>query len=326
MVRQVSPLNDWRAMQALRVWMERERPDVVHTHSSKAGILGRMAAKRAGVPIIVHTVHGMSFNRTQKAWMRRAYRDLEAHCARFTDKIVTVADAMADQTVEAEVAPREKCVTIYSGMETERFDPALYDRAAIRRGLGIPADAVVVASVARMFVNKGYEQLIAAMPKIAEQVPNVQFLWIGDGPDRTRYMEQVRAMGLAERVHLTGLVRPETVPEMLSAADILAHASQWEGLPRVVVQGLLLEKPAVAFDVDGTPEVVIPDRTGVLVKLNDIDGLAAGVVRLASDDRLRAELGRQGREFCLERFDWRRMVDQIDGVYRELASKKGGRQ
>ena len=322
MLRQVNPLSDLRALRALRAWFERERPDIVHTHSSKAGILGRIAARRAGVPLILHTVHGMSFNRTQKPWTQRAYRDLERYCAKSTDKIITVADAMIDQMVQAGVAPRAKCVTIYSGMEMERFDPALYDRQAIRARLGIPQDAVVVATVARMFANKGYEQLLAAAPRIVRQAPAVHFLWIGDGPHRERYLQDVSQEGLGDRVRLTGLVSPEQVPELLAAADLLAHASQWEGLPRVAVQSLLLEKPVVAFDVDGTREVVITDRTGVLVPLNDIDALASGIADLASRDWLRQRLGRQGRQLCLERFDWHTMVEQIEQVYRDLASHK----
>ena len=323
MVRQVSPLSDLRALRALRAWFERERPDIVHTHSSKAGILGRIAARRAGVPLILHTVHGMSFNRTQKPWIQRAYRDLERYCARFTDKIITVADAMADQTVDAGVAPRDRCVTIYSGMETDRFDPALYDRQAIRAGLGIPAEAVVVATVARMFTNKGYEQLLAAAPRIVREASAVHFLWIGDGPHREQYLEQVSRQGLKDRVHLTGLVSPEQVPQFLAAGDLLAHASQWEGLPRVAVQALLLEKPVVAFDVDGTREVVIPDRTGVLVPLNDIDRLARGIADLASKDWLRRRLGQQGRQLCLKRFDWHTMVERIEQVYRSEKDRAG---
>ncbi len=319
MVRQVAPLDDWRALRQMRAWLERERPQIVHTHSSKAGVLGRIAARRAGVPIILHTIHGMSFNRTQRPWIRRAYRDLERYCARFTDRIITVADAMIDQSVDAGVAPREKFTTIYSGMEVDRFDPAGYDRAAVRARYGIPESAVVVAAVARMFTNKGYEQLIPAMPKIVVAAPEVHFLWIGDGPHREGYLREVARLGLQDRVHLTGLVPPEQVAECLSAADLLAHASQWEGLPRVVVQALLLEKPAVAFDVDGTPEVVITDETGVLVPLNDIDALAAGVATLAVDEPLRRRLGSQGRRLCLERFDWRTMVTRIEEVYRELA-------
>lgn len=322
MLRQVRPLNDWRAMRAMQAWMERERPHIVHTHSSKAGILGRIAAMRARVPIIIHGIHGMSFNRTQRPLIRRVYRDLEAYCATFTDKIITVADAMIEQTVAARVAPRSKCVTIYSGMEMEHFDPARYDRRAIREQLSIPQEAVVVATVARMFTNKGYEQLIPAMAKIVAQGSNVRFLWIGDGPHRENYLQQVTRMGLRDRVYLTGLVAPEKVAQWLSAADILAHASQWEGLPRVVVQGLLLEKPAVAFDVDGTGEVVITDRTGVLATLNDIDALASGITRLAKDEPLRTTLGRQGRQLCMERFDWHTMVERTEAVYRETAGAK----
>jgi glycosyltransferase involved in cell wall biosynthesis len=129
-------------------------------------------------------------------------------------------------------------------------------------------------------------------------------------------------MRLRERVHLTGLVPPEQVAEWLTAADILVHASQWEGLPRVVVQALLLGKPAVAFDVDGTPEVVLDGRTGALVRLNDIEELAKAVAWLASDANLRRQLGEQGRALCLERFDWHTMVEQTEAVYRELARGK----
>jgi len=323
MLRQVSPVHDWRAVRAMQAWLERERPAVVHTHSSKAGILGRVAARRSGVPIIIHTVHGMSFNRTQNGLVRRVYRNLERYCAKFTDKIITVADAMIDQTVAAGVAPRDKCVTIYSGMEVDRFDPALYDRAAIRARYGVPGDAVVIGTVARMFANKGYEQLILAMPSITRQAGRAHFLWVGDGPHREQYLRQLSRMGLRDRVHLTGLVPPEKVAECLSAVDILVHASQWEGLPRVVVQALLLEKPVVAFDVDGTPEVVLDGRTGVLVKLNDIEGLAGGAVRLTLDDALRARLGREGRQLCRARFDRHTMVGRIEGLYRDLARQKG---
>jgi len=323
LVREIHPAKDWQATKALRDWLAAECPDIVHTHSSKAGILGRIAAREAGVSIIIHTIHGMSFNRTQKPWVRWAFRNAEAYCGRFTDKIITVADAMIDQTVAAGVAPREKCVTIYSGMEVDLFDPARYDREAVREALGIPPGVVVAATVARMFPNKGYEPLIQAMPLIVQQAEGVHFLWIGDGPQREAYLQEVGRLGLRDRVHLTGLVEPERVPEFLAAADIVVHPSQWEGLPRVVVQGLLLERPAVAFAVDGTPEVVLEGQTGIPVELNDVRALAAGVVRLAEDASLRARLGRAGRQMCLHRFDWRVMTEQIEQVYLELAREKG---
>jgi len=323
LVREISPPKDLAALRAIRRWLERHRPDIVHTHSSKAGILGRIAARQAGVPIIVHTIHGMSFNRTQRLPIRWAFRCAEAYCARFTDRLIAVADAMIEQTVRAGVADRSRCITIYSGMEVEKFDPSLYDAQAVRRQLGIPPDAVVVVTVARMFRNKGYEQLIPAMGLAVRQEPNLHFLWVGDGPFRDEYLEQARLLGVAERVHLTGLVRPEEVPKYLAAADILAHASQWEGLPRVVVQGLLMGKPAVAFAVDGTPEVVLDGQTGLLVPLNDVQALADGIVRLGRDASLRERLGAAGRQLCLERFDWRVMVQRIEQVYLELAAAKG---
>ncbi len=321
LVRQINPWLDARAERDLCYEYARLQPDVVHTHSSKAGILGRRAARRARVPHIVHTIHGMSFNRTQPWLTRRLYAWLERGCARYTDAIVTVADAMIEQSVAAGVCGRGRMQTIYSGMEIEPFTPTRYDRAAVRAAWGVQPDDVVIGTVARLFRKKGYEQLLPIMSLVAERVPQARFVWVGDGAQRSEYEAELSRRGLRERTTLTGLAPPEEVPRLLAGFDIVAHTSQWEGLPRVVVQGLLMQTPAVAFAIDGTPEVVRDGVTGRLIGLGDEHGFAGALVELSGDGALRARLGAAGREWCRERFDIRRMVDELERLYQRLGAR-----
>jgi glycosyltransferase involved in cell wall biosynthesis len=318
LIRAVNPWMDFRARRYLCMEFRRLKPDVVHTHSSKAGIVGRFAAHDARVPIVVHTIHGMSFNRTQPWYTRRLYVALERWAARRSHAIVTVADAMIAQSVAAGIAPRERLHTVYSGMEVEQFTPTKCDRAAIRRQWGAADDDVVVGACARLFRRKGYEQLIPVMAAAARRTPRLRFVWIGDGAQRAEYEADLTRLGLRDRTTLTGLVPPADVPRLLAGFDILAHTSQWEGLPRVVAQALLMQVPAVAFDIDGTPEVVIDGRTGRLVRLNDERAVVDALCELAAAPDLRRQMGRAGRELCRERFDWRNMVDQLEALYERL--------
>ncbi len=318
LIRAVNPWYDARARRYLEMEFRDRRPDVVHTHSSKAGILGRFAARHARVPIVVHTIHGMSFNRTQPWPVRKLYAWLEWMAARRSDAIVTVADAMIEQSVAAGICRREKMKTIYSGMEVGDFTPTAYDREAVRQSWGVGGDEIVVGTIARLFRRKGYEQLLPIMAAAAKREPRLRFVWGGDGAHRLEYEAQLARLGLRESTTLTGLVPPEEIPELLAGFDILAHTSQWEGLPRGVVQALLMRVPVVAFDVDGTPEVVREGQTGRLVKLNDLDGFVDALLALANDPDGRQRMGATGRAYCLERFDWHRMVAALEELYQQL--------
>jgi glycosyltransferase involved in cell wall biosynthesis len=208
--------------------------------------------------------------------------------------------------------------TIYSGMEVDQFTPTRYDRGAVRQEWGATEDDVVVGTCARLFRRKGYEQLIPIMAAAAKRNPRLRFVWIGDGAQRADYEAELKQLGLRDRTTLTGLVPPAEVPRLLAGFDILAHTSQWEGLPRVVAQALLLQVPAVAFDIDGTPEVVFDHETGRLIPLNDEPAFVDALCALADDSDLRTRLGRAGRERCRERFDRRVMVEQLDNLYGKL--------
>lgn len=325
LVRPLQPIADLRALFSLKSMFETIGPDIVHTHSSKAGVLGRIAAREARVPHVVHTIHGMSFNRTQGRLTRKAYALAERYCGDFSDALVCVADAMAEQALAANIATPEQYVTIRSGMETGAFDPAIHDSAKLRAELGIAADAIVAGTVARLFANKGYEQLIDVMEISSRREPRLRFLWIGDGDGRAGYEAELTRRGLRERVTITGLIPPAAMPRMLSTIDLLAHTSQWEGLPRAVVQAMLMEKPAVSFAIDGAPEVILPGQTGELVRLGDLERFAAAIVGLANDPQRRAAYGRLGRANCLREFDHRLMVDRLEALYLRLAEGKSER-
>ena len=239
LIRAINPWLDCRARRLLAMEFNRLRPDIVHTHSSKAGILARFAARDARVPVVVHTIHGMSFNRTQPALVRRAYAWAELLAARRSHAIVTVANAMIEQSVAARICRRDKMLTIYSGMEVERFTPRPELRQAARAAWGVSDEQVVVGTIARLFRRKGYEQLLPIMADAAGREPRLHFVWVGDGAQRREYEAELERLGLRKRTTLVGLVPPQRVPELIAGFDVLAHTSQWEGLPRAVVQALL---------------------------------------------------------------------------------------
>ncbi len=320
LVRPVNPWLDARALRGLVRRFEELRPDVVHTHSSKAGVLGRVAADIADVPIIVHTIHGMSFNRTQRRLTQAAYAAAERYCAKKCHAIVTVADAMTRQALTAGVGRPDQYETIRSGIVTQDFDPAAQDPEKTRADWGVGPNDLLVGTVARLFVNKGYEQLMEIMSLAVRVEPRLRFVWIGDGADRARYEAELTRRGLKNRVIITGLLPPSEMPRVLAAIDVLAHTSQWEGLPRAVVQAMLMKKPAVSFEIDGAPEVVSPGETGELIALGDHSGFAEAIVRLARDPMLRCAYGEAGRARCEREFDHRVMVDRLDALYRRLAA------
>jgi len=322
--RPIHPWQDLLSYLAIRRILQRFQPDVVHTHSAKAGLLGRTAAWSLQVPAIVHTVHGAPFHPYQAALARGFFRACERWAARRCHRLVCVAQALADQLVASGVAPREKCLTVYSGMEVEPFLEADKFRAEYRGRLGWGPEQIVVGKIARLFYLKGHEYLLAAAPKILAQTPQVRFLLIGDGILRPKIEQQIRQAGLEEYFRLLGLVRPEEIPRWIAAMDILVHVSLREGLARALPQALLVGRPVVSFDIDGAREVVLPDKTGYLVRPKDADGLAEAVVRLVGDPQLRCQLAEEGRRRCGEMFPHQRMTAQLRALYLELLQEAKG--
>jgi len=315
--RNMSLLADWRAYRQLAEHFRAVPYDVVHTHSSKAGILGRVAARKAGVPVVVHTVHGQAFHRYEKPWKNRLYIAAETMAAKRSDRIFAVCQAMIDQCVEAGVAPASLYEVVYSGMELEPYLEATPD-PALRASLGIPEGAPVVGKIARLFELKGYDHLLTAMPTIAAAVPEVRFLIVGDGLLRGWLEAEVAKLGLTEQVVFTGLVAPATIPQYTALMDVLVHLSLREGLPRTVIQALATAKPAVGFALDGTPEAILDGQTGIICPPEDAAAVAAATIRLLQDEPLRHRLGDAGRAHARAHWDWHLMVDQLEAAYSTL--------
>jgi glycosyltransferase involved in cell wall biosynthesis len=319
--RSIDPKADRAAYRRLIEELSKRKPHVVHTHSSKAAILGRTAAWKLRVPAVVHTIHGLPFHPSERWWKNRLYIFAERWAAKRCHKIITVADAMIDQAVAAGIAPREKFVTIPSGMEVEPFLNPPREPSDVRKELGIAQDAVVVAKVARLFEFKGHDDILDVAPDLLATRPNVRLLFIGGGVWRDRLEAKVRSLGLADRVIFTGLVPSSRIPELLHASDIVVHASYREGLARVLPQALISGKPVVSYDVDGAREVVLPNQTGFLAPLADKQKLAEGLATLLDQPELRIQFGKTGREMFTDRFRHERMTEAVRGVYKEVLEK-----
>jgi glycosyltransferase involved in cell wall biosynthesis len=322
LVRAVRPTTDARAYRKLRSAIRRLRPDVVHTHSSKAGILARAAAWQERVPAVVHTIHGLPFGPFETPARNRLYVALERWASRRCHAIVSVCDAMTEQALAAGVGRPEQYQTIYSGMEVEAFLNPTRSREDVRRELGLADDEVAFGTVARLFERKGHDDLLAAAPGVLEANPKVRFVFIGDGILRDRLKADAARLGVEGAVRFTGLVRPERIPELLGAIDAVVHPSLREGLARVLPQALLAGRPVISYDVDGAREVVVPE-TGILLPPRSISGLTAAILRLASDPNLRDALGREGRRRFADQFRHETMTDQLRSLYERLLAASG---
>ncbi|EMI27646.1 glycosyltransferase family 4 protein [Rhodopirellula europaea] len=324
--RAIHPVHDWNASRDLRRTLLDFDPDVVHTHSAKGGLLGRhvgwgltrtSTGKR---PVVVHTVHGAPFHEYQSKMAHDFFVRCERWAASRCHKLISVADAMTDLMVDAGVAPREKFVTIHSGMNVDPFVHAVDHREAVRQKYGLRDEHVVVGKIARLFHLKGHADLVPAAKLVADRHPNVRFLLVGDGILRAELEQQIESLGLKEHFIFTGLVPPTEVPAMIGAMDILVHASYREGLARALPQALIAGRPAISYDIDGAREVVIDDRTGYLVGAGQVAELADRMIRLVGDQELRQRMGREGQSRFTDLFRHETMTRRIRELYADLIS------
>jgi glycosyltransferase involved in cell wall biosynthesis len=306
LVRPIAPWWDAAAFTRLRGLFESGHPDIVHTHSSKAGILGRAAAWSAKVPVVLHTNHGLPFYEGQAIAAQAMYWTLEKAASFVTDAVVCVGQEMRRKSIAARLGAPERFEIVYSGIETDRF----LEAAECRACLNIPGDVPVLGIVSRMARHKGHRYLVEAAP------PGVHLLFVGDGEEREAIEREVEKRGLPAT--FAGHVPPEAVPDLIASMDVLVHPSVWEGLPRAAVQGLLVGRPVVAFDCDGAREVVIDGVTGRLVPPRSVEGLSAALRELLSRPDRGRSLGMAAREELVRRFDWRAVGEQLAAIYARL--------
>lgn len=341
LVREVSPAQDFTALRRLTALFRKERPQVVHTHTSKAGILGRVAARRAKVPVVVHTPHGHVFHSYEGGLKTRLFVHAERACAGMADRLVALTENERREHLELGVGAPEDWVTVHSGVDFAPFEAARGTGAGVRAELAIPQDAVVIGTVGRLVPIKGQSVLIDAFARLAAQYSGLHLLLVGDGELHGELVSQARTCGLrvADRcsgtlrehgpgvgeargtVHFAGLRRD--VPRYMAAMDVFTLPSLNEGMGRVLLEAMAMELPCVASRVSGIPDVVDDGVTGTLVPVRDPAALAAAVGALVAAPERARMLGRAGRRKAVPDWGARRMVEKLEGLYCELLSAKG---
>ena len=321
MIRELNPLTDFKAYLDLKKYFKENKFDVVHTHASKAGIIGRAAAWAVGIPAVIHTVHGPAFHRYEKPWKNNIYIAAEKFAAKRCHKIVCVADAMTKQFLEAGISKPEMFRTVYSGMNLEDY-LTLKGESALREELGIPQDAILIGKIARLFELKGHEYIIEAAKNIITANPKVHFLFVGDGLLKNELSSRIDKLGLSDHFHMPGLIPPYDVPKYVDIMDIVCHLSLREGLPRAVVQGLAAQKPVVAYNLDGAPEIVFNDETGYICPPETVKDVEDALTKLVNSKDLRDKLGLNGRKLVSSKFAWQKMVDDLEDVYANVLENK----
>ena len=319
LLRQISPLHDLRALWNMKRFIQSGNYTIVHTHSSKAGILGRLAARLSKTPLIVHTVHGWSFHDYMSPMTRWIYILLERWIARFSDALVVVTERDIEKGLQAGIGRREQYRRIRSAIPLDEFDPRLVDRQAVRQELNLPADEVVIGNVGRFSIQKNPLDWVRVAGLVGQACPQVRFLLVGDGPMRTQVEQALQKAGIAERTALTGLRRD--VPRMLAAMDIFLLTSLWEGLPRVIPQAMAMGLPVVANRADGLTEAIQDGSNGYLCSPGEIEQMAERCIELARHPLKRQEMGCRGQAYALQEFDLRKMITSLEALYDELLAK-----
>ena len=322
LVREINPRRDALALVQLVRLLRREQFDIVHTHSSKAGILGRLAAKVAGVPHIVHTVHGWGFHDRMNPLLKNTYVTLEKMLQPWTRPLISVSNKTTRVGLDEGIGRPGAYRLIRSGIPLLRFFPDPKCGSEVRERLGLSADDIVVGSVGRLSPQKNPRDFVRVAELLSRGRENLRFVYVGDGPMRTEIERTLDSVGLSDRVLLLGI--RDDVPDLLRAMDVFILTSLWEGLPRVVLQALATGLPVVAYDTAGIGEAVKEGQNGHLVEPGAVGQMVELLDRLAGDASLRAAMGRAAAEELDTAFTEDGMIRDLENLYDELTKGEGG--
>lgn len=313
-----APLSDLMAIYHIWKLIREKKFDIVHLHSSKAGILGRIAAKLAGVPLVIFTIHGVSFDFELRPKGAPILLFLEKFVVRFTDGIISVAKNCKDDFVKKGVCSSDKIRVIYSAIEFEPIDNAKGGDEK-RAELGISPDEFVIGAVGHFRKAKGYEYLVESAPIVLEKYPDTRFVIVGDGPEKPDIERRIKEANLEDKFVLTG--NRNDVPDLLKIMDIFCRPSIHEGLGRALTEAMYAELPPVVTDIWGTREICEEGKTGILVPIRDPEALAGGIIKLRENPNLATRIGKNAREKVRGMFAVETMVRGIEDYYRELMRK-----
>jgi glycosyltransferase involved in cell wall biosynthesis len=306
LMRHYNPVTSVPAVLSLARYLRREGFDIVHTHSTEAGIIGRFAAALAGVPNVVHTVHGVPFAADRNDALNRFVLACERQAANYTDRIVTNADVIADDYLARRIGTTDQYTTVYSGVDLDAFADA-------EPADDLPGERPRVVMVGRLADGKGHGVLLDAVQSLGDVEGSVCI--VGDGPLYDDLDAAIADRGLSDRVFLTGF--RDDVPRVLAASDVLVLPSFREGTPRVITEAMASGLPVVATDIAGIPEQVVDGKNGFLIEPSDADTLANRIEQLIDSKQLRQRLGSAGR-VRVTQFSTQKMLSEIDSIYTGL--------
>ncbi|MCR4407330.1 MAG: glycosyltransferase family 4 protein [Anaerolineae bacterium] len=319
--REISLWRDVRTLGALYRLFRRWRPTIVHTHTAKAGTVGRLAARLAGVPIVIHTFHGHVFHGYFGSWKTQAFICIERGLARLSDRIVTVSEGQRAELAGYGIAPPDKIVVIPLGFELDELLHCQSYQGALRAELGLAADTPLVGIVARLTAVKNHHLFLEAARLIVQAEPVTRFLIVGDGELRDELENRARELGLAERVFFLGW--RSDMPRIYADLDVIALTSRNEGTPVSLIEGMAAGVPVVSTAVGGVPDIVADGVCGYLVPPDDAAGLAEAIVALLRDKKKAQAMGQAGREAARERFGMERLLSDVERLYTQLLIEKG---
>ena len=329
LTREVAPLRDWRALRFIERFCREQKFAIVHTHTPKGNVVGQWAARRAGVPIVLQTLHGFYFHDRMPWLKRRAWIALERFSARQSAHILCQNPEDIETAVRERIAPRERLTLLGNGIDLARFTPAGPDdprRRRIRQELGLPQDALVVGMVARMVREKGFYEFVGAMEALHRARPQVYALIVGHplASDRAgdRWQPDAAWWAAAQtRIGLRRVVNRDDMPDLYAAMDLHVLPSYREGFPRTLMEGAAMGLPQVATNIRGCRQTVEDGRTGFLVEPRDEAALRERIERLLSDPALRCQFGNAARSKALAEFDQRRVFEKVAACYQDLVTR-----
>ncbi|MFQ5707897.1 MAG: glycosyltransferase family 4 protein [bacterium] len=319
LTRKIQTLYDMIALWRIYKIIKKGQFTIVHTHSSKPGFIGRIAAKLAGVPIIIHTIHGFPFHDFMSPAVKRFYIYIERFLSKLSDKLITVSTLNLEKAVRLKLAERENFVNVYSGIDFDKFDVSV-DVEAKKRELGILNGEKIVGMVGRFSQQKAPLDFIRAIPEVLKQRNNVRFVLVGDGELKQDMYELAEKLDIDSKIMFMGF--REDVPELLRVLDVFVLTSLWEGLGRSLTEAMYTGRPIVATDVEGVPELVKNGKTGILVQPQDVHSIAQGILELLSDRELSRQLGQAAKQKISDEFDAEHMVTDLEEVYRQVLDSK----
>ena len=314
--REVSPYRDIRAFLSLYKLFKEEDFTIIHTHSSKAGLLARLAAVLNKTPIVIHTIHGFAFNDFMNGLKKNFFIYLEKLLAKWTDVLITVSNLNKKKIIDLNIAHENKIKNIYSGIDLSLFTNKRNDE--FRKELNLENDHLLLGSVGRLSNQKDPITMIEAFGIISKPFPNAHLALVGDGELKGKILEKIDQLKLNDRIHLTG--NKNNPWSVYHSMDLFIMSSIYEGLGRSITEALSCGVPVVCTDVEGVPEIVRDNITGILVPPKDSNKLADGIIRTLNDMETAKKMAEEGRRFVNDNFDVNKMVNDIDSLYNTLLS------